>query len=131
MNIRHYLNIIACLAMIISGCCKEPDDNTVRVGPASFSLDKVTATTATFSGHADVSGYDIPYTDISIYYSDNEEFSLEDAEKASLSSNDMDGYFVFTVKGLRYGTKYHYCIVSDVRDNIEKSEIKNFTTVSA
>ena len=131
MNIRHYLNIIACLAMIISGCCKDPDDNTVRVGPASFSLDKVTATTATFSGHADVSVYDIPHTDISIYYSADEDFSLENAEKASLSSDDMDGYFVFTVKGLRYGTKYHYCIVSDVRDNIEKSEIKDFTTDSA
>lgn len=131
MKIHYHLSIIACIALISSGCCKEPDDNTVRVGPASFSLDKVTATTATFSGHADVSGYDIPYTDISIYYSDNEEFSLENAEKASLSSDDMDGYFVFTVKGLRYGTKYHYCIVTDVRDNINKSEVKEFTTDNA
>lgn len=133
MNIRHYLNIIACLAMIISGCCKDPDvdPNTEQVGPVTMTLGKITATTATFSGHADVSVYDFPHTDISIYYSADEDFSLENAEKASLSSDDMDGYFVFTVKGLRYGTKYHYCIVSDVRDNIEKSEIKDFTTDSA
>lgn len=129
MKIQHC--IIACIALLLAGCCKEPDYNTVQVGPATFTLDKVTATTAAFSGHADVSGYDIPYADISIYYSDNEDFTLENAEKASLSSDDMEGYFVFTLKGLRYGTKYHYCIVTDVRDNINKSEVKEFTTDNA
>ena len=81
MKIQHC--IIACIALLLAGCCKEPDYNTVQVGPATFTLDKVTATTAAFSGHADVSGYDIPYADISIYYSDRIE--LEGGEVLPVS----------------------------------------------
>lgn len=131
MKDRQIVTIISCIVLLLSGCCKELDHNTSHAGPVTVTLGKVTATTAAFSGYAEMPTDDIPHSDISIYYSDNEDFSTEDAERASLPSDGMTGNIAFILKGLRPGTKYHYCIVADIREKSDRSQVKEFTTDSA
>lgn len=131
MKGHQFIYIISCIVLLLSGCCKEPDYNISHAGPVTVSLGKVTATTATFSGTAEISIYDVPHSEIAIYYSDNKNFSIDEAQKASLPPDSMTGNFVFMLKGLRPGTVYHYCIVTDVWEKTDRSQTKEFTTASA
>ena len=113
--------LLFCSIPFLSGCSDElsgddnPGNGGGKVEPVTLSLDKVTATTATFSGHLDIPSADIPYSQVTIYYSDAETFNMNDAKKKSATSFDENQDYTITLKELKYGAKYHYCMVADIK----------------
>lgn len=80
-------------------------------GPLTWSLDKVTATTATFTGHLNVPASEVPFTRVSILYSDAENFNVGAATSVAVSSFDSEQNFTVTLNDLEYLTKYNYCLL--------------------
>ena len=85
--------------------------------PATLTLGKVTATTATFTGHLDVLTSDLSFSQVTVYYSDAETFNINAAESVSTISFDKEQNFTITLTGLKYGTKYNYCMVGYMLGN--------------
>jgi len=102
---------------------------TVKAEPVVFALDKVTAATASFSGHLNVPAADLPYCQVTVYYSDAETFNMNDAKSLSATSFDQNQDFTIVLTNLKYGVKYHYCMVADVKqaDKVY-GEVNEFTT---
>jgi hypothetical protein len=127
--------LLFCSIPFLSGCSDElsgddnPGNGGGKVEPVTLSLDKATATTATFSGHLDIPSADIPYSQVTIYYSDAETFNMNDAKKKSATSFDENQDYTITLKELKYGAKYHYCMVADIKQ-AEKvyGEVLEFAT---
>ena len=57
-------------------------------GPAALTLGKVTATTATLTGHLNVAASDLSFSQVTVYYSDAETFNMNAAESVSATSFD-------------------------------------------
>ena len=98
-------------------------------GPLSWSLDKVTATTATFTGHFDVPASDLSFSQVTVFYTDAQTFNMYAAESVSATSFDSEQNFTITLNGLKYGTKYNYCMVADVKSEKTYGDVLDFTTV--
>lgn len=99
-------------------------------GPATLTLGKVTATTATFTGHIDVAASDLSFSQVTVYYSDAETFNMNAAESVSATSFDGEQNFTITLTNLKYGTKYNYCMVAEVKSEKTYGEVLDFTTNS-
>ena len=97
-------------------------------GPATLTLGKVTATTATFTGHFDVPASDLSFSQVTVYYSDAETFNMNAAESASATSFDSEQNFTITLTGLKYGAKYNYCMVAEVKSEKTYGDVLDFTT---
>ena len=101
---------------------------TVKGDPAITSLSELTATTATFAGHLDVPSSDLSFSQVTVYYSNAETFNLNTANKRSTTSFDDEQNFSISLTGLKYNTKYTYCVVVKVKSEEIFGEVKNFTT---
>ena len=101
---------------------------TVKGDPAITSLSELTATTATFTGHLDVPSSDLSFSQVTVYYSNAETFNLNTANKRSTASFDGEQNFSISLTGLKYNTKYTYCVVVKVKSEETFGEVKNFTT---
>ena len=101
---------------------------TVKGDPAITSLSEVTATTATFTGHLDVPSSDLSFSQVTVYYSDAETFNMNAAESASATSFDSEQNFTITLTGLKYGAKYNYCMVAEVKSEKTYGDVLSFTT---
>jgi len=99
-------------------------------GPATLTLGKVTATTVTFTGHLDVPASDLSFSQVTVYYSDAETFNVNAAESVSATSFDSEQNFTITLTGLKYGAKYNYCMVAEVKSEKTYGEVLDFTTNS-
>lgn len=97
-------------------------------GPATLTLGKVTATTVTFTGHLDVPASDLSFSQVTVYYSDAETFNMNAAESASATSFDSEQNFTISLTGLKYGAKYNYCMVADVKSEKTYGDVLDFTT---
>ena len=97
-------------------------------GPATLTLGNVTATTATFTGHFDVPASDLSFSQVTVYYSDAETFNMHAAESVSATSFDSEQNFTITLTGLKYGTKYNYCMVAEVKSEKTYGDVLDFTT---
>lgn len=97
-------------------------------GPATLTLGKVTATTATFTGHLDVAASDLSFSQVTVYYSDAETFNMNAAESVSATSFDNQQNFTITLTNLKYGTKYNYCMVAEVKSEKTYGDVLDFTT---
>ncbi len=97
-------------------------------GPATLTLGKVTATTATFTGHLEVPASDLSFSQVTVYYSDAETFNMNAAESVSATSFDNQQNFTITLTGLKYGTKYNYCMVAEVKSEKTYGDVLDFTT---
>ena len=97
-------------------------------GPATLTLGKVTATTATFTGHFDVPASDLSFSQVTVYYSDAETFNMNAAESISATSFDNQQNFTITLTSLKYGTKYNYCMVAEVKSEKTYGDVLDFTT---
>ena len=97
-------------------------------GPAALTLGKVTATTATFTGHLNVAASDLSFSQVTVYYSDAETFNMNAAESVSATSFDNQQNFTITLTNLKYGTKYNYCMVAEVKSEKTYGDVLNFTT---
>lgn len=123
---------VLCAALFLSGCSGElpgEDDSENGQGrTVTLSLDKVTASTATFKGHLNVPASDISYSQVTIYYSDAETFNINSAESISTILFDEQQNFSITLTGLKIGVKYNYCMVTEVKAEKTFSDVFSFTT---
>ena len=129
-----------CAGMLMTSCeeTNPVDDNKTEQGgnenngnenePATITLGKVTATTATFTGHFYVPASDLSFSQVTVYYSDAETFNINAAESASATSFDSEQNFTITLTGLKYGTKYNYCMVAEVKSEKTYGDVLDFTT---
>ena len=97
-------------------------------GPATITLGKVTAATATFTGHLNVAASDLSFSQVTVYYSDAETFNMNAAQSVSATSFDKDQNFTISLKNLKYGTKYNYCMVAEVKSEKTYGDVLDFTT---
>ena len=130
---------LLCAGLVFTGCAEGPlgdEQNTEQggnetpeqKGPATITLGKVTAATATFTGHLNVAASDLSFSKVTIYYSDAETFNMNAAHSASATSFDKDQNFTITFTNLKYGTKYNYCMVAEVKSEKTYGDVLNFTT---
>ena len=104
-------------------------DGSGMVGPAIFSIEKVTATTAVFKGHVDLPKEDLAFCNVTLYYSQQEIFHIDDAIARSHHSFDENNDFVFELDYLTYNTDYHYCLCVEYRgQKYFSANILSFTT---
>ena len=96
-------------------------------GPLTWSLDMVTGISATFSGHLEVPASDLPFSQVIVYYSDAENFNINTAKSAFATSFDREQNFTITLTGLKYGTKYNYCVLAEIKTEKIYGEIQTFT----
>ena len=94
----------------------------------SISLEKVTASTATFKGHIDAGEEELASSRITLYYSDAETFDRNMAEYVSISTFDENHDFAISLNKLKYGTKYRYFMSAMVNDEMENSNLEEFVT---
>ena len=97
-------------------------------GPLTWSLDKVTEVSATFSGHLEVPASDLPFSQVIVYYSDAENFNINTAKSAFATSFDREQNFTITLTGLKYCSKYNYCVLAEIKTEKIYGEIQTFTT---
>lgn len=128
--------LLLCAGMVMSSCEEGPLENDEKTeqggnennGPATLTLGKVTATTATFTGHFDVPSSDLSFSQVTVYYSDAETFNMNAAESVSATSFDGEQNFTITLTNLKYGTKYNYCMVAEVKSEKTYGDVLDFTT---
>ena len=97
-------------------------------GPLTWSLDKVTKESATFSGSLTVQEADLPFSQVTVYYSDAETFNINDAMKMSTTTFNSDQKFTIIVTGLKPNVKYNYCLIAEVKSEKIYSDVKDFIT---
>ena len=97
-------------------------------GPLTWSLGKVTATTATFAGHLNVAASDLSFSQVTVYYSDAETFNMNSARSVSATSFDNQQNYTITLTNLKYNTKYNYCMVAEVKSEKTYGDVIEFTT---
>ena len=110
---------------------KPTDENEVTSGPATITIDKITATTVTFKGNIDVAEADRDFSIVTVRYSEPDGFSAmnEKLPKVSTTSFDANGDFTIVLDKLSYNTTYKYCVIAKVRTEETYSEkIMSFTT---
>ena len=98
-------------------------------GPLTWSLDKVTEGSATFSGSLTVQEADLPFSQVTVYCSDAETFNINDALKMSTTTFNSDQKFTIIVTGLKPNVKYNYCLIAEVKSEKIYSDVKDFTTL--
>ena len=98
-------------------------------GPLTWSLDKMTEVSATFSGSLTVQEADLPFSKVTVYYSDAETFNINDAMKMSTTTFNSDQKFTIIVTGLKPNVKYNYCLIAEVKSEKIYSDVKDFTTI--
>ena len=108
----------------------ETDDSAGASGAMTWSLDKVTEVSATFSGSLAVAATDLYFSQVTVYYSDAETFNVNDAQKASTTIFDAEQKFTITVTGLTPGVKYNYCLIAEVKSEKTYGDVKDFTTIA-
>ena len=98
------------------------------VGPATLEMNRITATTASFDGHLNVSENEIPFSAVTLYYSDEETFSIGTAQSVSLTTFGPDQNFSFYLTDLRFDTEYSYSLVVKVKSEETYLDVKKFRT---
>lgn len=98
-------------------------------GPLTWSLDKLTEISATFSGSLTVQEADLPFSQVTVYYSDAETFNINDALKMSTTTFNSDQKFTIIVTDLKPNVKYNYCLIAEVKSEKIYSDVKDFTTI--
>lgn len=98
--------------------------------PATLSLGEVTFYSATFTGHLNVPASEVSFTQVSILYSDAENFNVGAATSVAVSSFDSEQNFTVTLTDLKCLTKYNYCLYVKEKSAEETyGEIQSFTTL--
>ncbi|MCI6112077.1 MAG: hypothetical protein MR690_00635 [Rikenellaceae bacterium] len=122
------------------GCSEkalEIDENNPGLGKlenmatATYSLDKVSATTASFSGNLKMTESDLQYfTRLTILYSDSidDGFDFETAETASTVMFDSNQGFSIKLNNLKGDTRYKYCVQTECQSGNSYSKVSEFRT---
>ena len=133
MNTTNYFSrvlgaFLLCTGLVFAGCTEGPLGDKEDKGPVTLPRVKLTATTATFTGHLDVPASDLSFSQVTVCYSDAETFNMNAAESVSATSFDSEQNFTITLTGLKYDTKYNYCIVAEVKSEKTYGDVLDFTT---
>ena len=144
--VRVLCSLMLCASLAFAGCTDDPlgggenteqggnnggqDNSEKKVGPATVSLEDATATTATFVGNIDVPSAELFYCEITVYYTDKESFSVEDASSVTTKSFDKDNNFNLVINKLGYNKKYNYWFYVKTKTDGFYSEVKSFTTTN-
>ena len=110
---------------------KPADENEVKSGPVTITIDEITATTVTFKGKIDVSDADKDFSQVTIRYSEPDGFNAVDETlpKVVCTSFDENNEFNIVLTGLNFNTVYKYCVIAKVRTVETYSEkVMSFTT---
>ena len=127
--------LLLCAGLVAVGCTEGPlgdDQNTEQgapelEGPVTITLEKITCDSVTFNGHLNVSASDLPFSKVSIYYSDTESFDINTAQVVSTTSFDKDQNFSITLTRLKGGTKYNYCMVAEIKSEKVYGDVVSLT----
>ena len=110
---------------------KPTDENEVKSGPVTITIDEITATSVTFKGKIDVAESDRDFSIVTVRYSEPDDFSAmnEKLPNVSTTSFDANGDFTIVLDKLNYNTTYKYCVIAKVRTEETYSEkVMSFTT---
>ena len=144
--------MLLCAGLVVAGCTGGPlgddqnteqggngggsqdkpaDENEVKSGPVTITIDEITATTVTFKGKIDVAEADRDFSIVTVRYSEPETFSAmnEQLPSVSTTSFDANGDFTIVLDKLNYNTTYKYCVIAKVRTEETYSEkVMSFAT---
>ena len=96
--------------LVFAGCTDDPLGDNQKTdqggnedkGPATLTLDKTTAATATFAGHLNVAASDLSFSQVTVYYSNAETFNMNAAQSVSATSFDKGQNFTITLTNLKW-----------------------------
>ena len=92
------------------------------------SVQNITYKDVEVTGKLNVSASDLPFCQVVVYYSNEESFNVNAAEKVSVTTFDNDQKFTVTLSDLNYNTKYNYCVYAKSKSDEIYTEIADFTT---
>lgn len=105
----------------------DEDDKGETSCPLTGSLEKVNWNSAAFTGRLAVPSADIPFSQVTVCYSDAENFNINDAQKVSTTKFDADQKFTIIVTGLMPNVKYKYCLIAEVKSEKTYGTVQDFT----
>ena len=88
----------------------------------------ITDRSATFIGCLDIPEKYLPYSQITLYYSDAEEFNIYTAQTATTTFFDYNSSFSIVLTNLNAGTTYTYCLCVKVRGEEVYGDAYEFRT---
>ena len=88
----------------------------------------ITDRSATFIGCLDIPEKYLPYSQITLYYSDAEEFNIYTAQIATTTFFDYNSSFSIVLTNLNAGTTYTYCLCVKVRGEEVYGDAYEFRT---
>ena len=92
------------------------------------SIQNITYKDVEVTGKLNVLPSDLPFCKVVVYYSSNETFNVNAAEKVSVTTFDNEQKYAVTLTGLDYNTKYNYCVYAKSKSDEIYTEIAAFTT---
>ena len=105
-----------------------PCDEGSLLDHLEMEITEVTNWSATFVGSLNVPAEDLAYSQVTLYYSDDETFNIYTAESLTSSVFDYNQSFSILLTGLNPDTEYKYCMYVRVRTIDAYSSINTFTT---
>ena len=99
-------------------------------GPATVSVMDVTATTATLKVHVDFPQSDLSASQVVLYYSDEAELDLDNAQIVFNSDFDINNDAILRLTGLKQNTVYCYSVLLIAHGEEVLSKVSNFKTDS-
>ena len=96
-----------------------------------ISLDpmRVEGTTVTFSGYFDIPKEDLPYTRLTLLYTEDlKDFNVHTATEIHASLSDVTDRFSLSLFDLKYNANYRYCFRLKMRSGEYYSEVSQVTT---
>ena len=113
--------------LIMPEVVNTPDEND---NTKQYGITNVTATTAIYHGYLDASADDLFASQVSIYYSDTDEFSIATAQSITTSTFDSEQKYTLALSGLKPNTEYSYCIIEKVKSEERYYDVKKFKTLN-
>ena len=92
------------------------------------SIQNITYKDVEVTGKLNVLPSDLPFCKVVVYYSSNETFNVNAAEKVSVTTFDNEQKYAVTLTGFDYNTKYNYCVYAKSKSDEIYTEIAAFTT---
>ena len=96
---------------------------------ATVNIQNITYKTVDVTGKLNVSLEDLPFCQVVVYYSKNDTFNVNAAEKVSVTTFDDNQKYSVTLTDLDYNTKYNYCVYCKSKSDEYFTEVNNFTTL--
>ena len=135
---------LLCTGLVFAGCTDDPlgdnqkteqggNENNGNETPepeplVTASIQNITYKDVEVTGKLNVLPSDLPFCKVVVYYSSNEIFNVNAAEKVSVTTFDNEQKYAVTLTGLDYNTKYNYCVYVKSKSDELYTEIAEFTT---